>query len=118
MRHGLRDVIDGDERVVLPVHGDSLEISPPILAITPYKIEQAAADAAHARNFHLAWPHALAEELRFKLLRACHDLIGIVDLDGDGADPGAVRDVMGMGESGLLVVHYEINLALRPMFHI
>ena len=66
------------------------------------EIEKAAAEAAHRRDVELARPDRLAERLVEELHGPLDRRRRVVDLQRDGADRRAVRDVEGVGEAFLL----------------
>jgi len=62
MRHRLRNMVDGCERMSLGSSRDGFEIAAPVLAIAANEIKQAAADPADRGNFQLSRPDWLPEQ--------------------------------------------------------
>ncbi len=117
--HGLRNMVDRHQpgacgRGIL---AGGLELDLPHarqVALGIDEVEQAAAHAADRWNLQLAGADGLPEGMIEKLARPVERRGGIVDLEADGANRRAVRDVVGVREAFLLGVHHEVDAALRP----
>src|ERR1700677_4725565 len=118
--HRLRNMVDdGETRAGWGLTG-GVELNVPDLAERTClvgEINQAAAEPPNRRNFQLAWSDGLLEWLIEQPTRASQRGGGIVNSQTDGACRGAVRDVVGVGETFLLGVGDEIDAALRPSRH-
>src|SRR4029079_6225404 len=114
----LRDVGAGSEPIGSRITAQRLEIEVPVLAGLLQEIQQAAADATDRGNFEFARPDGLIEGSRFQRFRPRHDTAGIIHIDGDGADTGAMRDEMRMRKAVRLAVDHEVDMTLRPAFDI
>src|ERR1700730_14685456 len=93
---------------------DRLEIGVPVLSRGIQKIQQASADAVDRRNLEFARPDRLVECSRLQRVRARHDVVGVVDVQSDGAHARPMGDVMRMREAVGLAIDDEFNLALGP----
>ena len=114
----LRDVIDRGEagfgafvRSASPASNSTSQTLAK-LAARVEEIQQAAAHAAHRRDFQFAGPDLLAERRVVQLLGAIERRLGAGDLEPDGANRRPMRDVVRMGEAFLLLVDDQIDRAL------
>src|SRR4029077_12086547 len=99
------------DRVKTVSHGIAAqrdEIGVPVLARGLEKIQQAAADATDGRNFKLAGPNRLIESVRLQRFRTRHGFSGVIDVDRDGADSRAMRDVVRMGKAVRLTINDQL----------
>ena len=111
-------MVDGIEPIAGRIAAQRLEIEVPVLAGLFQEIQQAAADAADRGNFEFARPDRLVEGPRLQRFRARHGPGGVVDINGDGADAGAVRDKVRMRKAIRFAIDHEIDMALRPAFDV
>src|SRR5438445_5243796 len=111
-------MVDRNETVGRRVAAQRFEIGVPVLARSFQKIKQAAADAADGRNFKFAGSDRLIESVRLQRFGARHGLSGVIDVDRNGADSGAMRDEVRMGKAVRLAIDDELDITLRPALHV
>src|SRR6476620_5436575 len=65
-------------------------------------------------NFKLAGPDRRMKSVRLQHFRAGHGWPGVIDVDRDGADAWAMRQVARGGEAVRFAIDHQFDIALGP----